>query len=73
MANNIINLNVKWEIVSEEPDGTSCVVCGCECYLSQWRIVLFVQAEKVFQSPVLTDYVFCESCKCVVEEDHEDE
>lgn len=71
MASHIITLNVNWEIVSEEPDGVACVVCGCNCYLHQWRIVLFVRAEKVIQSPVLTEYVFCHSCKCIVEEESE--
>ncbi len=68
MASTIITLNVKWELVSETPDGTQCEICECKCYLHQWRIFLFVQADKVFQEPVLTHYVFCDSCKSVVEE-----
>lgn len=58
----LITVTKVWD--QEEPDGSACVVCGEQCFLSMWR--LYFSAPKVVMWA--SEAVLCDACYNAVTE-----
>jgi hypothetical protein len=64
-----MSYDVIGEVVTEEtePDGSVCVACNYECYLTQFAIKVMINAGPLSGELMDIPHVLCGSCREVVE------